>query len=46
MAVDGAMLNSAGKDGIIMYIQKLQGMDELCAAPLEPQDMRQRRMNV
>lgn len=29
-----------------LYIQKLQGMDELCAAPPEPQDIRQRRMNA
>lgn len=38
------MLNNVGKDGITLHIQKLQGMDELCAAPPEPQDTGQRRV--
>lgn len=29
-----------------LYIQKLQGMDELCAAPPEPQDVDQRGKNA
>lgn len=29
-----------------LYIQKLQAMDELCAAPLEPQNIDQKRLNA